>query len=210
MPERSVLFVDGNNWYHSLREIGVPDLFRLDYAAISKKLSTPARTWVGTRYYIGSVPHNHPAHPAQQRFIAALQLQDSRISVHYGRLENRRQPNILADRLRDFMQRDGHALPPLAKTHLEKMLQTYGNLFGLKEKATDVMLAVDMCRMAWKDEFDTAYLLSADGDYTPAVEFTQQHGKVVFAASPAQCGALAACVRSYIRLKPDFFKGLYR
>jgi hypothetical protein len=52
MSSRSVLFVDGNTWYHGLRDAGVTDLGRLDFARISKKLSGP-REWIGTRYYIG-------------------------------------------------------------------------------------------------------------------------------------------------------------
>lgn len=54
MADRAVLFIDGNNWYHSLSELGVGDLGRLDYAKISEKLVGP-RTWIGTRYYIGRV-----------------------------------------------------------------------------------------------------------------------------------------------------------
>ena len=33
------------------------------------------------------------------------------------------------------------------------------------------MLATDMVAMACRKEYDAAYLLSADGDYTHAVEF---------------------------------------
>jgi hypothetical protein len=45
------------------------------------------------------------------------------------------------------------------------------------------MLAVDMVRMAERNEYDTAYLLSADGDFTPAVKAVAEKGKKVFAAS---------------------------
>ena len=34
------------------------------------------------------------------------------------------------------------------------------------EKAVDVMLAVDLVTMAERNEFDAAYILSADGDYS--------------------------------------------
>jgi len=58
MPDRAVLFVDGNNWFHSLRKAGVDDLFMLDYAKISTKLVGP-RVWLATRYYIGQVRGKH-------------------------------------------------------------------------------------------------------------------------------------------------------
>jgi hypothetical protein len=38
-------------------------------------------------------------------------------------------------------------------------------------KALDVQLAVDMVVMGTRDENDAAYLLSADGDYTGAVDY---------------------------------------
>ena len=53
----------------------------------------------------------------------------------------------------------------------------------LVEKAVDVMLAVDLVVMAERNNFDDAYLLSADGDFTPAVEHVRSRGKRVYAVS---------------------------
>ena len=56
MPEdRAVFFIDGNNWYHGCRGIGLDDLGRLDYVRICQKLVGP-RNWIASRYYIGRVP----------------------------------------------------------------------------------------------------------------------------------------------------------
>jgi hypothetical protein len=41
MADRGVVFIDGNNWFHSLKTAGVTDKFRLDYAKISRKLLGP-------------------------------------------------------------------------------------------------------------------------------------------------------------------------
>jgi uncharacterized LabA/DUF88 family protein len=78
------------------------------------------------------------------------------------------------------------------------------------EKAVDVFLAVDMVVMAERDEFDTAYLLSADGDFTPAVDAVRAHGKRVLAASAAPGARLAASVNTFIRLGPEWFSDCYR
>jgi uncharacterized LabA/DUF88 family protein len=78
------------------------------------------------------------------------------------------------------------------------------------EKAVDVMLAVDMVVMAERNAFTTAYLLSADGDYTPAVSAVRRLGKTVFAASLLPGAQLAAKVNSFIRLKKDWFADCYR
>ncbi len=67
------------------------------------------------------------------------------------------------------------------------------------------MLAVDMVVMAERDMFDAAYLLSADGDFTPAVEAVREHNKNVYAASPATGAQLAAVTNSFISLKREWF-----
>jgi len=49
----------------------------------------------------------------------------------------------------------------------------------LVEKGVDVKLAVDMIRFAYLDNYDTAILVSGDGDFSPAVELIQDSGKHV-------------------------------
>jgi hypothetical protein len=54
MADRAVVFIDGNNWFHSLRHVGVQSRLLLDYRKIAEKLLGP-REWVATKYYIGQV-----------------------------------------------------------------------------------------------------------------------------------------------------------
>ena len=49
------------------------------------------------------------------------------------------------------------------------------------EKRVDVSLAVDMVSMAINQEYNVAYLLSADGDYVPAVEAVRSTDRKVLA-----------------------------
>jgi uncharacterized LabA/DUF88 family protein len=78
------------------------------------------------------------------------------------------------------------------------------------EKAVDVMLAVDLVIMAERNAYDTAYLLSADGDYTHAVDFVRREcGKKVFAASCSQGAQLARAVDSFIRVNTEWLAGCY-
>ena len=106
VPDRAIVFIDGNNWYHGLKASGVRDLGRLDYARISRKLAGP-RLWTATRYYIGRVP------------------------------------------------------------------------------------------------------LSADGDFTPAVEAARTRGKRVYAASALPGAQLASAVNAFIPLRRDWFDDCY-
>jgi len=56
MPQspRAVLFIDGNNWYHGLRAVGV-DSGRLDYRRVAEKLLLASRQLAGIRYYVGEI-----------------------------------------------------------------------------------------------------------------------------------------------------------
>lgn len=75
-----------------------------------------------------------------------------------------------------------------------------------------VGVAVDLVAGAYEDAYDAAYIVSADGDYVPAVEQAQRLGKTVYAASPAGCFALKNVCRAYIRLDYQWFldKGCFR
>lgn len=210
MADRAVLFIDGNNWYHSLVKLGVPDLGRLDYAKISEKLIGP-RDWTGTRYYIGQVRQvgDPRLYADQRRFLDGLRGQDTRISVHLGRLETRTVKNEAAAELREYLNqlpvridtKVFHDLISLAKHHASSEVMV--------EKAVDVMLAVDVVTMAERDEFDAAYILSADGDFTPAVESAISLEKTVYIFSPGQGAQLAGVANSFIRPTKDWFDECY-
>lgn len=60
--------------------------------------------------------------------------------------------------------------------------------------------------MAFRHEYETAYLLSADGDFTPAVTAVRGLGKKVFAVSLGPGAKLAGAVDSYIRLRREWFR----
>ena len=59
------------------------------------------------------------------------------------------------------------------------------------EKKVDVAIAVDLVRMAYEDQYDVAYLLSADADYVTAVKEAQRVGKAVFVRLPRIRDSLA-------------------
>ena len=90
-----------------------------------------------------------------------------------------------------------------------KLAQRHQKTPVLVEKAVDVMLAVDLVIMAERDGFDDAYLLSADGDFTPAVEHVRSHAKNVYAVSASSGARLAAAVKSFIRIPASWFADCY-
>jgi uncharacterized LabA/DUF88 family protein len=97
-------------------------------------------------------------------------------------------------------------MPPAAINELKQMAQE--EKFHWQEKMVDVMLASDMVSMAHKNEFDIAYLLSADGDYVPAVKTVRETGRQVFIASAISGYALTQAANKFIFLNKDFFAEL--
>jgi uncharacterized LabA/DUF88 family protein len=210
MPERAVLFIDGNNWYHGLKEIDVGDLGRLDYRKISEKLVGP-RDWTGTRYYIGRVRQTGAArlYSSQRRFLSQLTFTDRRITTHLGRLETRPFKNPAAQELRRYLGQLHTRIDSSVYSDLMSLARRHSDSVVTVEKAVDVMLAIDMAVMAERDEYDAAYLLSADGDFTPAAEAAKSHGKKVYAVSPLYGAQLAAIADSFIRLRHGWFDDCY-
>jgi hypothetical protein len=66
MPDRAVLFIDGNNWYHSLKENGISQLGNLNYASICSKL-VGLQDWQETGYYIGQYRKKNLQNSTQPR-----------------------------------------------------------------------------------------------------------------------------------------------
>ena len=205
--ERAVVFVDGNNWYHALKEAGLTGLGWLNYAKVSAKI-VGARDWIGTRYYIGQVQQrgNPALYADQRRYMAWTCARDKRVSVHYGRLEERPEQNKLAGELQRYLGHHSVRIDPTVYRDLFALARRYAKSTVVVEKAVDVKIAVDLIQMAIRDEYDVAYLLSADGDYTPATEAVKVvPGKKVFAASLRPGAELARAVYRFIPLKRDWF-----
>jgi uncharacterized LabA/DUF88 family protein len=205
-----VVFVDGNNWFHGLDRIGEAGQRRLNYAKLSQKLAGP-RTWLETRYYVGRVKQvgNERLYADQRAFIDQLLATDHRIKVFFGRIEERPTENQLADRILDYLAQNASAIEPRVRFRLEAMVSTHKKIPTYVEKATDVYLATDLVGMAFTNAYDTAYLLSADGDYTPAVEHAKRQGKTVYAASAQPGAELARVVTKFIPVKSEWLADCY-
>jgi uncharacterized LabA/DUF88 family protein len=64
--------------------------------------------------------------------------------------------------------------------------------------------------MAERDACDAAYLLSADGDFTPAVEAARAVGKKVYAVSTQPGAALRQAANAFVRLDRGWCDDCYR
>jgi uncharacterized LabA/DUF88 family protein len=208
--DRAVFFVDGSNFYHGCEELRLSSLGRLNFAKVCAKLVGP-RQWIATRYYVGRVPPtgNLALSADQKKFLGFLTSCDPRISVHLGRIEPRPAKSAAAQELGRYLANLRVRIDRSVYRDLVAISQRYAMTSVMVEKAVDVKIAVDMVVMAGRGEYDTAYLLSADGDLTPAVEAARATGRKVFVAS-AQSGAqLAAACDKFLPLRREWFDGLF-
>jgi hypothetical protein len=73
-------------------------------------------------------------------------------------------------------------------------------------RATDGRISVHVGRL----ESRPAYVLSADGDYTHAVEFVRSLGKKVFAVAATPGAQLKNVVDAFIRVDVAWFNDCYK
>lgn len=206
MSDRAIVFIDGSNWYHSLKEAGISAPGDIDIGKLSRKLVGPAREWLGSRYYTGRVNQQEApeVYAKQRRFMSRL-TSDPKVTAHYGRLETRPAKNDLAEELAQYMAALRMRIDMKIYQELVSMAHRHRKVMVTQEKAVDVMLSVDLVLMGHRNEYDAAYLLTADGDYTPAVKAVREVGKKVYCASPATGAQLAAAANTFIPLKASFF-----
>ena len=131
------------------------------------------------------------------------------MSIHFGRLETHTAENDFALEIKHYLATLPVRIDPAVYRHLIEAANRHATAKVVVEKAVDVALAVDMVRMADRNEYDVAYLLAADGDYTPAVEAAMGAGKKVFAAALEPGAELGKVVYKFIPLKKDWLTDCY-
>lgn len=209
--QRATLFIDGNNWYHFCGEVGVKNPLDLSYAKISRKLILD-REWVETRYYIGALRQDtgRERYAAQRTFLDRITNEDRRITRHLGRIETRPHPNLATPKILEYVNNPATKMPDETREFFRRLLDYYKTINVEKEKAVDVMLARDVIVGAIRNEYDAAYLLSADGDFTPVVETARSLNKTVICASPGYSSELAKAASAFIPLRRNWFDDCYR
>jgi uncharacterized LabA/DUF88 family protein len=145
----------------------------------------------------------------QERFLAALCGQDPRISVHLGRIEPRPVVNEAAMELKRYLSSLRIRIAPAVYRDLMRIAEAHDRSVVMVEKAVDVQIAVDIVTLAERDAYDTAFLLSADGDLTPAVAAARENGRRVVVASPARSAQLASAADLYLQLRRAWFTRLF-
>jgi uncharacterized LabA/DUF88 family protein len=152
--ERVYVFIDGGNLYKSMK-IHI-NWTSINIQKFSEYLCGENRRLVKICYYNAPVNQNENplVYKEQQRFFSALR-KTSYLELRLGNLRKREKEYLCS------------------KCN-EKTTITY-----FVEKGVDVRLAVDLLQYAFDDQYDTAILVTQDGDFVPAVQEVQRlHKKI--------------------------------
>jgi uncharacterized LabA/DUF88 family protein len=189
--ERTALFVDLSNFYSNLLRsgIGEPSLLReyflkwLDFDLLARSLvDTFSGIWV---FYSGE-----RIGPAAQRII------DADFKVYISRI----------NRLEGVTAHDANIPGSQRETMIVKCDNCGREVVGewQSEKGVDAALTVHM--FDTMDSWDTAYLLSGDADFVPAVASLRRRGKIIIGGGlpDASSAALVRECYSYVDLCERF------
>ena len=181
--DRVIVFIDGSNLYHGLKE--ALKHARVDFQRLCSLLCGPQRRLVHVHYY--SVPLRQADDPtgyaAQQRFFSQLR-KIPYFTIHLGRL---------VDRERE------ESCPGCSVKYIVKYQ---------KEKGVDVQIACHMLAFAFDNQYDTAILVSQDGDFAPVVgELLRLNKRVENAEFPHRLPSfLSKSCSDVIRLDATFLQ----
>ncbi len=179
--ERVMIFIDGNNLYHSLKH--VIGRTNLEFEKFSSRLS-------GDRHLIRTYYYNAPLnredddekHRQQQSFFDSLDSVPY-LTKRFGRLEKRVVRHTMPD-------------------------GTFVSTPTYVEKGVDTHIVIDMLTFAFKDTYDTAIIVSGDEDFVTAVERVKELGKHVEVANLGGSYLLRQAADKYILIDGDFLEGI--
>ena len=164
--QRVIVYIDGFNLYYGLRAKGWRRYCWLDLSRLSMNLVRSGQTLVGVRYFtarVAPLTRDPDKQFRQATYLEALETLPD-FSIHFGYYQTKK--------------RTCHQCGAKWKTYEEKM--------------TDVNIAVELLADAQDDAFDTAIVMSGDGDLSSPVRSVRERypGKrVVIAFPPARHSA---------------------
>jgi uncharacterized LabA/DUF88 family protein len=144
--ERVIIFIDGSNFYHSVKDTFDLHDNEIDFKKLINILKNNMLL-IGVYYYNASLDrgYNEEIYWKQQRFFSEL----------------RKIPGF-------------HVI----LCTMRKMIRSGGKP-EFSVKGDDIHLATDMVSFAYENLYDTAILVSGDGDFVPSIKRIQKLGKRV-------------------------------
>ena len=163
---RIIVYIDGFNLYYGLRASGLKQFYWLDLRQMAERLLLGNQTLARVRYFtarVRSTISNPGKRERQNTYLEALETLPD-LEIHYGR----------------FISKEAHC-------------RTCGATWTTyEEKMTDVNIAVELLGDAQDDAFDTAIIVSGDGDLSGLVQAVRgryPHKRLLIAFPPRRHSA---------------------
>jgi len=175
-PRRTVCYIDGLNLARGIRDANWQDLYWFDVSKLADALVRPPFAVSRVKYFTAAFSGRRP---------------DDSPKMEKKREESRRKQRL-------FMEATG-TLENVEIYEGRYVLRPdccheCGVMFHRsEEKGTDVCIATEILVDAFRDEFDSALLVSGDGDLAPAFQAVKRHfpEKSVCVAFPPKRGCMA-------------------
>jgi uncharacterized LabA/DUF88 family protein len=164
MSDRVIVYVDGLNLHHGLRQQYGRRYHWLDLEALAGRMLAPGQHLRQVHYFTARVRGDPGSVSRQSDYLDALAARCPRLTVTEGRFQEKR----ITCRSCGFV-------------HL-----TY------EEKETDVNIATALHNDATLDRYDTALLVSGDSDLSRVVRDINTRKRVVIAFPPARHSVMLA------------------
>ncbi len=184
--ERVIIFVDGSNFYHSIKNQNV---IKIDHAAFFNSLISENQQLININYY--NAPVNQKQFPKlyvlQQKYFSKLSKIDNLI-LKLGRLEERKNP--FKEEIQNSLKYILLLLSNLKinenidkiKSEILKLNDLFNKFLykgNFVEKGIDVNIALDLITLAHENKYDCAILISNDSDFVPAIKYLKNLKKKV-------------------------------
>lgn len=172
-----ICYVDGFNLYHAIDDLKKPHLKWLDIQTLALSLCRDGENLVRVNYFSAYATWRPDSYARHRQLVAALKSRN--VICHMARFSDR--PESCRGCGRSWTSRE--------------------------EKETDVHFAITFVEDAMDNAFDRAIIVSADGDYIPAIRRVRARfpGKQIFIAIPpgrhAKAREISKAANSFIEIK---------
>lgn len=150
MKKKTIFYIDGFNVYHGMKEANkftkFGDYRWLDYQKLAENTIKPYQELTWVKYFTARIKGNEKKQKHQNDYLDALGMLP-KIKIYYGNYQIKK----------SFDKGLGlHYTYPV-------------------EKKTDVNIATQLLVDAFQNNFECAYIVSADSDLLPAIEAIRVH-----------------------------------
>lgn len=171
----AVVFIDGNNFYHCLRETSIAPS-SIDFCKLSKLVCERFGFKLKKTIYYNSIPDitdGQEMYKNHMKFLGGIKNLPN-FEVKTRKLQKMSTAEILKEQKRVLSTL---GLCEKCSSIVEQYFVDSIGRIVKREKGIDVMIAVDMLEGAIKNQYDCCILISGDADFVPALNLVKSNGK---------------------------------